>query len=316
MSASGISAETLWNQLFSDDEGWLVSFTGKQSEGGRAYELTAIRQSYFRYPSEAPKAADRLRAESRSGRDAYFGVHLFRESGTRRRTDAMPTVRTLWLDEDEGRYPDEGPQPGIIVCSSAKRRHLYWPLTESVTTEVAISLNRRIALWSGGDVGKAALSTVLRVPETCNYKRLPKVDPVRGFVTDSGVWKPEILDSLLPPLPREPQRKKQLYTGLPGEKLNLREFLCAAGVTVTGEIADTSAERVYRIVCPWLHEHSRGDRSGTRVGQYPDGATFFHCEHEHCHGRDWTEFREEVDPRPPSRGGKVYARRRGVVRVG
>ena len=26
------------------------------------------------------------------------------------------------------------------------------------------------------------------------------------------------------------------------------------------------------------------------VGQYPDGATFFHCWHSHCHGRGWDAY--------------------------
>jgi hypothetical protein len=105
--------------------------------------------------------------------------------------------------------------------------------------------------------------------------------------------------------------------GLAPEKTNLSELLAAGGARILREIADGSAERVYGVVCPWSHEHSGGDASGTRVGQYADGALFFRCEHAHCAGRGWAEFREMVRPvAVPLNRGKVYARRKEVVRVG
>lgn len=112
-----------------------------------------------------------------------------------------------------------------------------------------------------------------------------------------------------PPEPEEKPRRQRTYEGEPGERIDLIEFLAAAGVEVVGEIPDGKAERVLRIVCPWIREHTRGDRSGTRVGQYPDGALFFHCEHAHCSGRGWAEFRREVDPRVPAKIKVCRARR-------
>lgn len=119
------------------------------------------------------------------------------------------------------------------------------------------------------------------------------------------------------PKTEEPQREeKRPYNGTPGEKLDLAEFLSASGIAVLGEIPDATAERVFRIVCPWVHEHTGGDRSGTRAGQYADGAVWFICEHAHCAERGWRKLREEVIPPGDKRGGRVYARRRGVVSVG
>jgi hypothetical protein len=53
---------------------------------------------------------------------------------------------------------------------------------------------------------------------------------------------------------------------------------------------------VSHIVCPWAEEHTGGDTSGTRVGQYPDGALWFQCDHGHCGGRKWRQFREYFQP--------------------
>lgn len=110
----------------------------------------------------------------------------------------------------------------------------------------------------------------------------------------------------------EPEREpRKPYEGSfsTRERIELVEFLNAAGVEVLAEIPDGTAERVFRIVCPWLREHTGGDQSGTRVGQYPDGALFFHCEHAHCAHRGWPEFRREVDPRVPAKIKVCRARR-------
>lgn len=107
-----------------------------------------------------------------------------------------------------------------------------------------------------------------------------------------------------------PEKRPRLpYEGKPGGRLDLVEFLAAAGIEVLAEIPDGTAERVFRIVCPWVREHTGEDWSGTRVGQYQDGALFFRCEHAHCAHRGWAEFRQEVDPRIPAKIKVCRARR-------
>lgn len=107
------------------------------------------------------------------------------------------------------------------------------------------------------------------------------------------------------PEPREPSPRP--YVGSPGAHVDLLEFLAAGGIQVLRELPDGTAERVWAVVCPWSREHSRGDRSGTRVGQYADGALWFCCEHAHCAHRGWGDLRECIEPR--HRIGKSKARR-------
>ncbi len=109
------------------------------------------------------------------------------------------------------------------------------------------------------------------------------------------------------PEPQEPPRRS--YAGPPGERVDLLEFLAAAGIQVLRELPDGTAERVWAVVCPWWREHTRGDRSGTRVGQYADGALWLRCEHAHCAHRGWADLRELVVPQPDTRVGKSRARR-------
>src|SRR5215211_7876146 len=163
----------LWEHLFGDLEGFLVTFTGKQSTrpDARPNELDGPKQRSWRWPAEKEAAAAHLEAESDKGRDAYFGAHLFKRPGTRRAEDAATEILALWVDGDGARVPDDWPQPTAVVESSPGRHHYYWRLTKTIAPEHAAQLNRRLCYGMGGDRGKWALGTVLRAPGTLNYKR-------------------------------------------------------------------------------------------------------------------------------------------------
>jgi hypothetical protein len=79
--------------------------------------------------------------------------------------------------------------------------------------------------------------------------------------------------------------------------VDLYEWLQKFGVVILGPYRDRSSEQAYSILCPWAHEHTTGaSKTATRVGQYPSGAKWFHCEHSHCDGRRWEHFREHMEP--------------------
>jgi len=91
-------------------------------------------------------------------------------------------------------------------------------------------------------------------------------------------------------------RDRTTYDG-PRRVLDLLDYLEKANIAIFAERSDGTADRVYSIRCPWAEEHTGGDASGTRVGQYADGALFFRCEHAHCREvREWRQFRAECDP--------------------
>jgi RepB DNA-primase from phage plasmid len=162
----------LWAHLFEGLEGYLVTFTGQQStrSDARSNDLDATEQHSWRWPTQAEDAAHYLLEQSQTGRDAYFGVHLFRRSGNRRAENAAE-VLALWVDGDGARVPKDWPQPTAVVESSPGRHHFYWRLTRPVDPEDAAQFNRRLCYGMGGDKGKWGLGTVLRAPGTRNYKR-------------------------------------------------------------------------------------------------------------------------------------------------
>ena len=91
-------------------------------------------------------------------------------------------------------------------------------------------------------------------------------------------------------------RDRTTYDG-PRQLLDLLDYLEKANIAIFAERSDGTAERVYSIRCPWAEEHTAGDESGTRVGQYADGALFFRCKHAHCREvREWRQFRAKCDP--------------------
>jgi hypothetical protein len=294
--------DPLFGHIFGDDTGFLVTFTAQQARlrcpDARYNELASIRQRSWSYPAESEKAASYLMAEVGRQRDAYFCVHLFRKTNTRLAKHTMPTVRSLWLDEDQGTYPEAGPQPTAAVASSATRRHLYWRLSRAVSVEWAVAMNRRIATWAEGDCGKAALASVLRPPGTRNFKRYPKVDDVVAELTAAVPWDPEVLEQAIPPLPSEDigatnkrsEKEKEPYDG---PTLELHDFLEDAAVEIVAEVPDELGVKL-AVICPWVGEHGGGDPTGTYAGQLANGALWFHCHHAHCFGRTWPEFRHRT----------------------
>jgi hypothetical protein len=104
-------------------------------------------------------------------------------------------------------------------------------------------------------------------------------------------WEPEVLEQAVPPLDEPVPISKPPTEPYDGPELQLAEFL--EGVEVIREAADGLGVK-YQIICPWVHEHTSGDRTGTRIGQRVNGALWFHCDHEHCQGRTWREFRQKV----------------------
>jgi hypothetical protein len=169
-TANTLTARSLWELLFGDLEGYMFTLTGKQNPHDRG-SLISVRQLAWEWPGESDEAADYLLEHSGDGRDAYFGVHLFRTCSGRTKENAAEEVLALWVDGDGAHVPSDWPQPTVTVESSPGRHHFYWKLTRAISAGQAAQLNRRLCYGMGGDKGKWGLGTVLRAPGTRNYKR-------------------------------------------------------------------------------------------------------------------------------------------------
>lgn len=177
---------------------YLVTLTGVQGEDGNGKpKLVEIDQRSWRAGGDRGALAAYCARESEAGRDVYVGVHLYREDNSRKKDNAADEVMALWCDTDGAELPDNFPEPNLRVESSPGREHLYWLLEEPIPAEEAAQLSRRIAYGMGADIGKWGLGTVLRVPETRNYKRAEPT-PVTARLVREDRYAPEALDAVIP----------------------------------------------------------------------------------------------------------------------
>lgn len=104
-------------------------------------------------------------------------------------------------------------------------------------------------------------------------------------------WEPEEMDQANPA--GTPGSASQDPGALPydGPKLELAPFL--KRVEVLAEVRDALGIK-YRIRCPWIAEHGDAPETGTYLGQRTGGGLWFFCNHAHCQGRGWREFKREV----------------------
>lgn len=168
----------LWEHLFGELEGYLATYTARRN-GER---LEDKNQTFWFYPEAREKAADYLQRQSAAGREAYFGVHLFKTAANRRAENAADQIGALWVDGDGAKVPETWPQPTAVVESSPGREHFYWKLSHPVDQQIAAQLNKRLAYGMGGDTGKWQMGTVLRAPGTYNYKRAEPTEVGGGVV--------------------------------------------------------------------------------------------------------------------------------------
>jgi hypothetical protein len=291
------STQAFVRHVLGDTKGFLVTYTARQKRlevpeapGG---ELVYPDQRSWQYPDRLGDAVDYLRAGSEKGRDAYFAVVSYKEDGNRRNTNAAEVVSCLWLDYDgyKGSRPEGFPDPTAYVTSSPGSYHMYFKLSRPMPKQEAVGLNRRLARWAGMDRSLAAITTVLRVPGTINYKRHPDLHEVTGEITGVEPYDPDEFEALLPPTPSQPEPE---YDGPANAGFDLEDWLEdheEANASLIEARHDDAARTKYAVVCPWVDEHTAGDESGSYLGQFPDGALFFHCHHGHCDGRGWQEYR-------------------------
>ncbi len=130
--------------------------------------LRDIEEMYFSWPEEAEQAARYAHQESSKGREIYQCPHLL--SAKRRVKENAVPPKVLFSDGDGAKIPGWMPSPNIVIQSSPGREQFFWNFPEPVTLEEFERLNKEVTYAIGADKGKWALTTLLRVPGTKNYK--------------------------------------------------------------------------------------------------------------------------------------------------
>jgi hypothetical protein len=140
----------------------------------RRSDRTGMRQRFFD-AGEPLAAATAATVLSRTG-DVYVGCAP--RSHPAGGKHAVPRGWTLWVDCDDARSIDAlkrfQPGPAIVVRSSARGLHAYWPLQRSLPADELERVNRRLAHALGAcQSAVTGAAAVLRPPATLNYKYDP-----------------------------------------------------------------------------------------------------------------------------------------------
>jgi hypothetical protein len=88
MQATDTGARDLIRHVLGEVDAYLVTWT--RAPGSPPGE--GADQRYWKYPEQLGDAVAHLHAESDRGRDAYFAVSPFKESGNRKNKNVMDTV--------------------------------------------------------------------------------------------------------------------------------------------------------------------------------------------------------------------------------
>ncbi len=193
----------LVEHVYGDTSGYMAIFSGVRKKPTDK-ELTFREQRVFEYPQELGKALSYADKKARErNREMYWGVHLLKSRGSRRKDNAAP-VGCLYAELDGGERLAGEHLATAIVQSSPGRYHIYVRLTRAIDPARAENLNKRLALLVGADPSGHDLSQVLRIPGTRNHKYTDKPTVRILTLKDSEARDPDELDRRLPPLPEPP----------------------------------------------------------------------------------------------------------------
>jgi len=185
-------------RIWAKGEGWVFISHGK---GDHWKDVP------FQYPSQMDLIVDTIKT-SNTWTNTYFCPHLFTKP--RRKKDSAGVTYTLWIDYDSPLPHKISPKPTICWKTSEKRHQAVWILEEPADPHDAETLNRKLTYYNKGDKGGWALTKVIRVPETINYKYSP---PYQGFVLwdDGPVYKnlDDLKDKLDHQTPDDETQQKQ-----------------------------------------------------------------------------------------------------------
>jgi hypothetical protein len=194
----------------------------------------------------------------------------------------------LWVDCDDpkstGRLQCFEPQPAIVVRTSQRGRHAYWPLDRPLAVAELERANRRLAHALGADPACADAARILRPPATISWKHEPPFPVALERFTGERL-DPQQVAGPLPDPPQTPPRRT------PREASPARAadpLLAIEPAVYVGALTGRTVGRDGKVACPF-----HPDRTPS-LHAYPDPARGWACFSARC----------SRDGRP--NGGDIY----------
>jgi hypothetical protein len=245
------------------EPGALVELRYRKPRAGMAQE--------FHPAGEVPGAVRRANGLAIS-HDVYFGVlPRFERSGG---ADAVRHSHVLWVDVDTEDAVEAltafRPCPAIVVRTSERGLHCYWPLAERLAAMHVARANRRLAHHLGADMRSTDAARILRLPGTANHKS----DPARAVVCEhfspDEVFTARELVGALP----DPQR--ELRTAQPSTTTRRGDdpLLTLPATVYVPALTGRPVGRDGKVTCPF---HAYGQERTPSLHAYDDVARGWFC---------------------------------------
>ena len=244
-----------------------------------------MRQRFFA-AGEPQAAATAATVLAQTG-DVYVGCAARAErAGTK---SAVEQAWVLWVDCDDprsiGRLERFEPQPAIVVRTSQRGRHAYWPLERPLAVVELERANRRLAQVLGADPACAEAARVLRPPATLSWKHEPPFPVALERFTGERLDPDQVAGALPdPPRARSPRTPREAAPARAGDPL-----LAIQPAVYVAALTGRPVGRDGKVACPF-----HPDRTPS-LHVYPDAA------------RGWACFSARCSRGGRPNGGDIYA---------
>lgn len=234
----------------------------------------------------------------------YFTISVFSpdaQLGAVRRRDNFLATYAIVADDVKDKVPEERarllPAPSWRLETSPGNEQWGWILRDPENSRDRVDnlLDGLVKLGlapDGMDPGMRGVTRYVRLPEGWNRKA-KYGEPFKCRMLE---WEPDrmvALEELAIPFGVDLTAERKSRGGDLGacawpDEAPVVEWLG------DGHLVNEKCDGEYRIVCPWVDEHTDGDESGTWVRLLDDGTGEFKCHHGHCQERGFNDFLVET----------------------
>lgn len=258
------------------------------------------------------------RYKVKAGTNQYFTISIFNpdDKGVARRRKALfLRTRVIVLDDVREKLDIEAakklPQPAWILETSQGSEQWGYILTEPCHDRGRVEnlLDGLVANGlapDGKDPGMKGVTRYVRLPEGYNTKSSKLVGGLPSKCRMLS-WNPErttTLEALAQPfnVDLNAERREARIDGaanVPDHPiLKIPELV---------KVKEIRSDGRFDITCPWVHEHTGEDDSGTAVFTNDDGSLGFKCHHGNCQSKTAGDLLKYIETKKPGFGANYKA---------
>lgn len=292
--------------LYGEDALWVhvTDFTHDPSNIPNREHLIAWKGNYFSRYAFKPRS------------NQYFTISLFYadDQGVARRRKALfRSTPVIVLDDVKEKLSmtevEKLPAPSWILETSPGSEQWGYILNTPCTDRHRVEnlLDGLVANGlapNGRDPGMKGVTRYVRLPEGVNSKQAKMING-QPWQCRMTLWEPfrtTTIEQLAEPfaVDLDALRREARVDGAAAVDdhplLDLHDII---------RIKEVRSDGRYDITCPWVHEHTGEDDSGTAIFTNADGTLGFKCHHGSCQGRTGKDLLNIIEDDHPGFGAKL-----------